>query len=323
MNFRTEIERITGLPELTHECSIMTLGSCFADEMGNILMSRLYHTLSNPVGTLFNPASIAVAVKDIVKFRQYSQQMLAPDNNNIWHSFNHHSRFSHANPQTVVDGINAAIANAHRFLQNSPLTLIITLGSARVFKLKQSGEVVANCHKFNADLFEIDDLDVAQIEDNLTHCIELINSINPHTEFLFTVSPVRHKAYGLHTDKLSKARLLIAIDNVVRNHERCTYFPAYEIMIDDLRDYRFYAEDMVHPSRLAVEYIYECFANACMTPQEQNLNRNLHKLYKRLKHHTDLDTSSVHKEILKQVEEYGKHNHKLVDAFNTLTHGLQ
>lgn len=322
MNFRTEIDPIKGLPQITHDCSVMTIGSCFADEIGNALQSRLYHTLVNPVGTLFNTASINNAVEDICSRRHYTPQMLVADDTGRWHSFNHHSRFSHHEPQMVVDSINLAIDQAHDFLKNDNLIVAVTVGSARAFKLKQTGAIVANCHKFHPDIFEVTDLDIGQITHHLSRCVENISRINPRARFIFTVSPVRHKSYGLHTDKLSKARLLLAVDNIVANYGQCSYFPAYEIMLDDLRDYRFYADDMVHPSDMAVEYIFDKLSAACTSCAEQNLNDILHKMGKRLHHRSNHDTD-LRALLLKNCESYISRHPKIGIMIDRLTNGKQ
>ena len=242
---------------------MVLMGSCFADNIGGKLQEAHFHCCVNPFGTLYNPMSVGKALKDIIAGRNYSATDSEIFNSeSIWHSWMHHSRFSADNAESLVENINGSIRKAHEHLLNSRL-LIITLGSSYVYRLKEDNRIVANCHKMNEKLFDRSRLNVDDIVDEWIPLLDELHNMNPQLKVMFTVSPIRHKRDGLHANQLSKATLLLAVDRLCElRKDLCLYFPAYEIMMDELRDYRFYADDMVHPSPLAVEYIWERFSTA-------------------------------------------------------------
>ena len=263
MQLTTPIEISRKLISITHEDGMVLMGSCFADNIGGKLQEAHFRCCVNPFGTLYNPMSVGQALKDIIAGRNYSVTDSEIFNSeNIWHSWMHHSRFSADNAQSLVENINGSIRKAHEHLQNSRL-LIITLGSSYVYRLKEDNRIVANCHKMNEKLFDRSRLNVDDIVDEWIPLLDELHNMNPQLKVMFTVSPIRHKRDGLHANQLSKATLLLAVDRLCElRKDLCLYFPAYEIMMDELRDYRFYADDMVHPSPLAVEYIWERFSTA-------------------------------------------------------------
>lgn len=263
MQLTTPIEISRKLISITHEDGMVLMGSCFADNIGGKLQEAHFHCCVNPFGTLYNPMSVGKALKDIIAGRNYSATDSEIFNSeSIWHSWMHHSRFSADNAESLVENINGSIRKAHEHLQNSRL-LIITLGSSYVYRLKEDNRIVANCHKMNEKLFDRSRLNVDDIVDEWIPLLDELHNMNPQLKVMFTVSPIRHKRDGLHANQLSKATLLLAVDRLCElRKDLCLYFPAYEIMMDELRDYRFYADDMVHPSPLAVEYIWERFSTA-------------------------------------------------------------
>ena len=263
MQLTTPIEISRKLISITHEDGMVLMGSCFADNIGGKLQEAHFRCCVNPFGTLYNPMSVGQALKDIIAGRNYSATDSEIFNSeNIWHSWMHHSRFSADNAESLVENINGSIRKAHEHLLNSRL-LIITLGSSYVYRLKEDNRIVANCHKMNEKLFDRSRLNVDDIVDEWIPLLDELHNMNPQLKVMFTVSPIRHKRDGLHANQLSKATLLLAVDRLCElRKDLCLYFPAYEIMMDELRDYRFYADDMVHPSPLAVEYIWERFSTA-------------------------------------------------------------
>lgn len=308
MNFRTELEKQEYRGFINYESSILTIGSCFANEIGEKLYNRLFHILINPSGTLYNPSSIRLSVEDIVSCREYGLKDLIYDNSSqLYHSFNHHSTFSGTDYNIVLNEINKKIKETHLFIKNSNLTIFLTLGSARCFVNKASGSIVSNCHKFPSDLFIIKDLTIEEIEKELDSVVSMIRGVNKESKFVITVSPIRHKSYGLHSDRLSKSRLLIATDNFVSQTAGCYYFPAYEIMIDDLRDYRFYSSDMVHPSEVAVDYIYNIFTSTFIDRSSINDIKSCEGIVKRIKH----------KPILESGQYDVKHDSIVIGLMNT------
>lgn len=243
--------------EITHCQEIWTVGSCFSDEIGRRMAAGGFRVQPNPLGTLFNPASICRQLQRVISGEPYTADDLI-ERDGLWHSLDFHTSFSAPDSSQVLHNINGTIYRLHSALPSLE-RLIVTLGSARAFRLKSNGTIVANCHKLPADNFEVADLSEDEIYKMLSTTLKSMREAAPAMKVIVTVSPIRHKAYGLHTDKLSKARLLLAADRLCAAGE-AEYFPAYEIMSDELRDYRFYASDMIHPSEEAAEHIYRRFS---------------------------------------------------------------
>ena len=261
-NFRTQVE-IKGQQEISFSSKIMMLGSCFATEIGKMMQDYRFNVMVNPFGVLYNPASIASSIKRIAECREFTNEDVVTVNPADTHcphkyaSFYHHSSFSRLTADEFLENANACLAASHRFLEEAD-TVIITLGTAWIFRHIEKDIIVSNCHKRVAKEFQRELLSLEQCTDMLQSIIELI----PDKKIIFTVSPIRHLKDGAHGNQISKSTLLLAIGNIMASHSNCTYFPSYEIMMDELRDYRFYAEDMVHPSALAVKYIFDKFRQA-------------------------------------------------------------
>ena len=259
-NFRTQVEIKGQLQEIDYSSKIMMLGSCFTTEIGKIMQDYRFNIMVNPFGVLYNPASLASSIKRIItgnKFNNDDVVTVNPADTHCPHkyaSFFHHSSFSRLTAQEFLENANTSLATSNKFLLETD-TVIITLGTAWVFKHIEKDIIVSNCHKRIAKEFKRELLSVEQC----TELLKTITELLPDKKIIFTVSPIRHFKDGAHGNQISKSTLLLAIDNTVASHKNCTYFPSYEIMMDELRDYRFYAEDMVHPSSLAVKYIFEKF----------------------------------------------------------------
>lgn len=269
MELKTRIDISRKQLRLNHNMSMMLIGSCFADNIGAKLSEAHFRCYVNPFGTLYNPMSVAESLRQIRANRTYTQtdREVFNSSDDIWHSWMHHSRFSANSAEKLISNINASINEAHNELAKCHL-LIITLGTAYVYRLKEDCRIVANCHKISESTFMRTRLTVDEIVDEWTPLLNELQQVNPEIKVMFTVSPIRHKRDGLHANQLSKATLLLAVDRLCQlNSSQCIYFPAYEIMMDELRDYRFYADDMVHPSPLAVEYIWERFCDAFFDKQ--------------------------------------------------------
>ena len=260
---------------------VWTIGSCFAQNIGLRMEQRGFCVRSNPLGTLFNPHSIAMALQQVISCRQYSPQEMV-ECQDAWHCMDFSSNFSRTTPAEASEAVNHRIAELHHELPQLR-TLIVTFGSTHVFNYKPTGKIVGNCHKIPAREFEESDMEVSEIVDQWRNLISRLREIAPGLRLIFTVSPVRHKAYGLHADRLSKSRLLLATHQLC-NKADIAYFPAYEILTDELRDYRFYADDLVHPSELASDYIFERWAEAfCAETSRASFSEELKK-WKRSKH---------------------------------------
>jgi len=237
----------------------MVMGSCFAEHIGKRLADMKWRAELNPFGVLYNPLSISEALMRLMKFRQYGDEELTCFPDGGWSTWLHHSRYSHSVKEVALATINASLEAGSRALAEADM-LVITWGTAWVYQLRNTGEVVGNCHKVPEREFVRYRLSVEEIVAEYTQLLGRLWALNPKVRVLFTVSPVRHLKDTLHGNQLSKATLLLAVDELCRRYpDRLHYFPAYEIVMDELRDYRFYAEDMAHPSAQAVEYVWERF----------------------------------------------------------------
>lgn len=282
MQFRTPVHitrRHNGL--VTHDRPVMFLGSCFAANIGSRLADDGFDACVNPTGTLYNPLSIAAMLRRVTGGIPYGMDDLVM-RDGLWHSFGHHSSFSSADPGAVIAAANAAAARTRSALAEAS-AIFITLGTAYVYRLRSTGAVVANCHKFPAADFLRARITVDEAAGALREIVASVRAINPDSPVIFTVSPIRHLADGLHDNQLSKATLLLAVSELCAG-STAGYFPSYEIMMDDLRDYRFYASDMTHPSDVAIDYIYECFADTYLTPDTLTLALTRRKEIKRARH---------------------------------------
>lgn len=264
MNFRTEITIAPYSDQIDYNDKIVCLGSCFATNIAEKLKKSKFQVVDNPAGILFNPASIAKSIGMMSEGRAITESDIF-ERNGRYVSYLFHSSISGATPHEAIEAMNNALSQGAEALSNASL-IIITLGSAYVWRDKH-GEVVANCHQMNPKNFSNELLSVEQITDSLK---EIVN----HTKarLLFTISPVRHLNDGLEGNSLSKALLRVAVDNIIKEHpNRAYYFPSYEIVMDDLRDYRFYADDMLHPSTQAIEYITEKFFDSILTADAKRI----------------------------------------------------
>jgi hypothetical protein len=258
MKFRTEFTIPPAEFQLSHPDKIMMMGSCFVENISPKMLQSGFPVDVNPFGILYNPVSIANSLYGLIKPEIHTPETLFL-HQGVYHSFAHHSRFSGTNAEQVSEQINIRINQSSGFLKEANL-LILTFGTATVYRLLSSGETVSNCHKLPARLFREERLDVRTITQQWNKLIGKLHSVNPDLRILFTVSPIRHWKNGAHENQLNKAILLLATDELTKANNRCYYFPSYEIMMDDLRDYRFYAEDMIHPGRQAIDYLWEKFS---------------------------------------------------------------
>jgi hypothetical protein len=258
MKFRTEITIAPWSEQIGYNDKIVCLGSCFASNIAGKLRESKFNVTDNPTGILFNPKSIARSVAMMRNGARVTEEDIF-ERNGRYVSYLFHSSISGATPEEALNAMNNALNNGRRSLEEASL-IIITLGSAYIWR-DSRGEVVANCHKMSAKNFSNELLTTEQVTDSLR---EIIDSTK--AKILFTVSPVRHLNDGLEGNSLSKAILRVAINNIISQYpNRASYFPAYELVIDDLRDYRFYTEDMLHPSAQAVEYVTGKFFEAALS----------------------------------------------------------
>lgn len=261
--------------KIAHQHNLFLIGSCFTEQIGSKLRSYKFDVTENPNGILFNPISIAHALAGYLKPKQYTTADLF-ERDGLWGSWDHHTQFSQSNPDVSLQLINQSQQMAHVSLQNANW-LLITLGSAFGYERTGAG-VVANCHKVPADqfhkrLFERNEI-VSVLKEQLTE----LRRFNPGIRIIFTISPVRHLRDGFVENNRSKAQLITAVHTLCEEIAGCYYFPAYELVIDDLRDYRFYAEDLVHPNYAATNYVWEKFRKAALSAETELILEELHTL---------------------------------------------
>lgn len=281
MEFRTKIKIDNDGIALTHDQQMMMLGSCFSDNIGSRLTDAMINVIINPLGTVYNPMSVATAVNRIIGNISVSPDELFQANG-VWNCFDFHSRFSLADADETLQQMNDSISSAHNHLKHCG-TIFITLGTAITYS--RGNSIVSNCHKLPAAQFSRQIRSVSEIVTALDKMVKQLHSFNSNLQIIFTVSPIRHIADGLSTNSLSKSTLRVAIAEIMKLHpDICHYFPSYEILIDDLRDYRFYASDMVHPSDTAVEYIWEIIKSTYFDTQQQQAIVRCERMTKRLRH---------------------------------------
>ena len=273
MKLYTSVDIVPAVRQIGYGDKILLLGSCFADNMGAKFSEHYFQATVNPFGTLYNPASIAAAITNVG-----NSQLV--EHNGLWHSMMHHGAFSDKDKEQLIARCEQSRALLQRALMEAS-TVVVTFGTAWVYEME--GQVVANCHKLPANRFTRRCLTVNEI----VEMWQPIVASMPDKHWIFTVSPIRHVKDGLHANQISKAILLQAVDQLGQS-----YFPSYEIMMDELRDYRFYAEDMVHPSAVAVEYIWQRFVDTYMNKDTQTEMRVLNQLWRDNQHrmlHPDTD----------------------------------
>lgn len=276
--------------QIAHGQKILSIGSCFTEHIGNALADLKFTVLQNPSGILFDPASVCASLTAYMQGRQYGPEDLF-FYNELWQSWQHHSRFSGTEKAAVLENINAAQKEAAAFLADADW-LIITLGSSFSYRLRNeegagtTGSIgpvagngaVANCHRTPAQWFQKHLLQISETVELLDNTIHQLFYRNRKVRIIFTISPVRHIRDGVVENNRSKARLIEAVHHLVNKFDRIHYFPSYELVIDVLRDYRFFAEDLVHPNYLATDFVLQHFLGAFMSPETNDLVAELRKL---------------------------------------------
>ena len=300
MKFRTEIKIPEGKKKISYQSKIVLYGSCFTENIEEKLTYFQFQNNSNSHGILFNPKAIEKAINDCIQNKEYKESDLYFFND-LWISMNHHSRFSSLKAETVLRNINKEIRKNHTALKEAT-HIIITLGTAWAYRFYNSNELVANCHKIPQKEYSKEFLDTDWVYTTLQKITERISSFNPGVQIIFTVSPVRHLKDGFTENNLSKATLITAIHKII-NSKNISYFPSFEIMTDDLRDYRFYKKDMVHPNEVAVEYIWKLFKETWIDKKDHHLMKEVDKINKALEHRPFNTDTPKHREFILNLEE--------------------
>jgi len=304
MDFHLEFTPRPLISKICHHQQLMLIGSCFTENIGEKLMVHKFSVMQNPNGILFNPVSVAGAIDNYISNKKISGEELFFLNEGF-HSWQHHSRFSSPVKETAVEKINASTEAAHHYLKAADV-LLITLGSAWVYMLTDEasnadpGAVAANNHKAPSAWFHRRLLGSEELDEILSGMLSRLQAFNPGLKIIFTISPVRHLREGFVENNRSKATLINAVHKLADSSEQVSYFPAYELVIDDLRDYRFYAEDMVHPNYAATNYVWEKFVNACIDEPSQQLMKIINEINAAKSHKPFNATSEAHRSFLQK-----------------------
>ncbi|ROI08894.1 hypothetical protein EGI11_05545 [Chryseobacterium sp. H3056] len=302
MKFRTEVEIPNSETKIEIEDQIFSIGSCFATEISDLLQTGQIQTLNNPFGTIFNPFSINNSIKRLHDARYYSEEDLISFNEEVI-SLDHHTSFNSRFLHQTLDKINSKIEEGNRFLQNTNWVLI-TYGTSFIYEFLPKKKLVANCHKIPGKYFEKRLLTHLELTDSIYETIVNLKDItNPNVQILFTVSPVRHTKDGFVENSLSKSKLITAIHEILPQFENCQYLPVYEILMDDLRDYRFYKEDLIHPNSQAINYIWEKFGNAYFSDETMDFVEENFKIDKALRHKNSDENNVKYQEFLEKLNQ--------------------
>ena len=264
MILHTEIKINPMEQTIAYGDGLLFLGSCFADEVGRLCRGLGFDALINPFGELYNPVSVMQSLQRLNDGKPFVHDDVIEVGEGQYCTFSHNTAFWNTSENALLEQVNESLKAAHNHFLKSKW-VVLSLGTSWVFRNKTTGDVVANCHKLPANQFEREFLTVEQSTALLSDFVKQ----QPNKQFILTVSPLRHLKDGLHENQLSKAALLMAVDEVCEQFDNAHYFPAYEIMMDELRDYRFYKEDMIHPTEQAVRYIWERFVDFAVDPKEK------------------------------------------------------
>ncbi|MDP4209477.1 MAG: GSCFA domain-containing protein [Bacteroidota bacterium] len=296
--FRTTVPVSASGKKIDYRSKLMLMGSCFSEHIGNKLSGCRFKVDNNPFGVVYNPLSVKRGLERLLNPQPYTADDLFR-NGDVWNSFDHHSRFSDVDNAVCLDAINARLGESSVFLKQADF-LFITFGTSFVYYLKSTGQVVANCHKVPAQEFERRRLSVNEVVDGYTVLLDALWGVNPNLFVVFTVSPIRHWKDGAHENQLSKAALLLAIDQICQKYPQAAYFPSYEIVMDELRDYRFYEDDMLHPSKAAINYIWKRFKECYMKPKIIVLMREVEQVLQASQHRPFNPDSDAFRKFAKQ-----------------------
>ncbi|WP_321828236.1 GSCFA domain-containing protein [Maribacter dokdonensis] len=295
MNLLTEIPLSKANNLIDYSSQLLLLGSCFSENIGAKLSYYKFQGIQNPFGILFHPLAIERIIEKSVNQEFFTEEDVFNENEQ-WHSFDAHSSLSNPSKAQIIEDLNNAISRTSTQV-NTASHIIITLGTAWVYRKTSSNKVVANCHKVPQSNFTKELLSVEEVVESLKRVITFVQSVNPTVQFIFTVSPIRHLKDGFLENQRSKAHLIAAIHQVL-NEDRVSYFPSYELMMDELRDYRFYAKDMIHPNETAIEYIWEKFVEVWLASNTSSTMKKIEKVQKGMLHKPFNENSDQHQKFL-------------------------
>jgi hypothetical protein len=297
--FRTIVDVPESRHKIDYETASLWIGSCFTENIGSRLQALKFPHSVNPFGILYNPESILRSLSILTSGRKFAGDDLLYSNG-LWYSFSHHSSFSHPDKDLCLAKINESIDHASGLLSKARI-LFITLGTARAFRLNETGEIVSNCHKLPGTLFSHILLDMDQIVQSYTRLVNSLKEFNPGLQIVFTVSPVRHWKDGATGNQVSKSTLILVIAKLREMFSNVSYFPAYEIIMDELRDYRFYDEDMLHVNKQGVDYIWEKFTGAFISPSAFPVLKEIMAIRQGTEHRPFNPSTEQHRHFLTKI----------------------
>jgi len=285
---------------IDYNSKVILLGSCFSDNIGKKLRYHKFQSVLNPFGILFHPKAIESVIKNVITKKEYTEEDVFFFNER-WQSFTTHSKLSASSKEEALNQLNQASALINTALKSST-HIIITLGTSWVYRFLASGKIVANCHKVPQHKFKKELLPITEINKSLSSIISLVRKVNPNINFIFTISPVRHLRDGFIENQQSKSHLISALHQIIKNQKNIFYFPSYEIMMDELRDYRFYKEDMIHPNQIAINYIWEKFYENWLSDEAIDLKKQVIKIQRGLEHKPFNTDSNEYREFLSSLQ---------------------
>ena len=301
MKLRTKLSLPPAAKSIGHLDAIVMIGSCFSVNISKRLASLKYSVSANPFGIVFNPISISQQLIDLISHRRFKPVDLF-EQNGVWHSFSHHSSFDSLHAEDMLAHINTSIEEGHQQLCKAKF-LFITFGTSYYFELQKSGTVVANCHKTPSSEFTKKRAELNELIGHFSASLLALKDFNPDIQVVFSVSPVRHIKDGIVENSQSKAILNNLCHSLIEKFNFCSYFPAYEIMVDDLRDYRFYESDLIHPNEMAIEYIWDKFGHVYFNEPTRRLNAKILNVLLAAEHRPfHLKSENHQKFIKKQLE---------------------
>lgn len=312
MNFFTKIDIPAADFKIDYTSRLAFFGSCFADNISALFAERKFNVLANPFGTVYNPVSLASQIKAIADGKVFGEEDVFQDTrcDELWHCWDAHSSLSGSTKEECIDKLNAAATQARDFLKKANV-IFITLGTAFVYYLKDSGKPVSNCHRQDPNLFTRRMISVDEATEAIREITASIRQLNQHAQIVFTVSPLRHMSDGAHNNTLSKATLQLAVNNALEKIA-AEYFPSYEIMMDELRDYRFYSDDMIHLSKTAEEYIFERMVETyCDSTTRENMSK-VEKFLKMANHRIQDESSPATQEFKKKLASQAAELEKMI-----------
>ncbi|WP_316634405.1 GSCFA domain-containing protein [uncultured Flavobacterium sp.] len=305
MQFRTQIPISKTNNPIDYNSKVVSFGSCFAENMAEKFDYFKFQNTTNPFGIIFNPVSIEKIINRVVQQKLYTEKDVFFYNER-WHSYEVHSDLSNSDREELLETLNKAISETAKQLKEAT-HIIITYGTSWIYRNIESNEIVANCHKVLQKQFLKELLSVDIIEKSIQNTIEFIKVLNPDINFIFTVSPVRHIKDGFAENQLSKSHLFAGLHQVLKNHNSQlithNYFPSYEIMMDELRDYRFYNEDMLHPNQVAIDYIWNRFSENYIAESSISTMEEIAEIQKSLRHRSFNPESEQHQKFLKKLHQ--------------------